>query len=489
VTFDQQLQSTLEAFAERLRGETARALATLTSELASAVAAERDAAAALRDAEARMAAEQEAGARLAAALAAAEQEADARVADAVAAAEQKADARLTDALAAAEQEASARLAAAVSAAEAQGREAGLQAGRDEGREEGRRQGAEEGREEGRREGSESGRLEGFARGRDQGREEGRQEGRQEGVSDGAEQTLARGRQEGRDDARADLRSTELAANERLVDTIRALDRGRSLSEILDTLGTCACREAKRVGILLVRHGQLRAWRFIGFGAELDHGTDYELRSGDAGVIADAARTGLTVSADSATPLSTPAFAQLPPGREVLAVPVPMSGQVVAVLYADQGPAEVSDAELRVAWPATLEVMTRHAARCLEAITAFRAAQVLSERPDVAHPDSAVDSGADPSAKNTAGEKEDADEAAKRYARLLVSEIKLYHEAAVMAGRREHDLMTRLGGEIARARVLYEQRVTADVLRGTDHFHNELVRTLANGDAGLLEPKS
>jgi hypothetical protein len=436
-------------------------------------------------ADALAAAEQKADARLADALAAAEQNADVRLADALASAEQKADARLADAIAAGEQEAGTRLTAAVSAAEAQGREAGLQTGRDEGREEGRRQGGEEGREEGRREGWESGRLEGFARGRDQGRED----GRQEGVPDGGEQTLARGRQEGREDARADLRSTELAANERLVDTIRALDRARSLSEILDTLGTCACREAKRIGILLVRHGQLRAWRFIGFGAELDQRTDYELRSGDAGVIADAARTGLTASADSATPLSTPAFAQLPPGREVLAVPVPMSGQVVAVLYADQGPAEVSDAELRVAWPATLEVMARHAARCLEAITAFRAAQVLTERPDVPLPDSAVDSGAGPSAKNIAGEKEDADQAARRYARLLVSEIKLYHEAAVITGRREHDLMTRLGGEIARARVLYEQRVPADVRRGTDHFHNELVRTLANGDAGLLEARS
>jgi hypothetical protein len=120
-----------------------------------------------------------------------------------------------------------------------------------------------------------------------------------------------------------------------VEAVRALDRAQSLSETLDTLVSCAGREAKRVGVLLVRHGQLRGWRFIGFGPGLDEQNDYELRPGDAGVIAEAARTGLTASADSATPLSTPAFAELPPGREVLALPVPMSGQVVAVLYADQ----------------------------------------------------------------------------------------------------------------------------------------------------------
>jgi hypothetical protein len=138
----------------------------------------------------------------------------------------------------------------------------------------------------------------------------------------------------------------------------------------------------------------------------------------------------------------------------------------------------------------LEVMARHAARCLEAITAFRAAQVLTERPEAASlSGSVVDSPSGPVKTAADGGQEDADQSAKRYARLLVSEIKLYHEAAVIAGRRERDLMTRLGGEIARARVLYEQRVPPDARLGTDHFHNELVRTLADGDAGLMEARS
>jgi len=76
--------------------------------------------------------------------------------------------------------------------------------------------------------------------------------------------------------------------------------------------------------------------------------------------------------------------------------------------------------------------------------------------------------------------------AQRYARLLVSEIKLYHEEAVIEGRRDRDLATRLGGEIARARVMYEQRVPPNIRQQADHFHDELVRTLADGDASLLE---
>ena len=76
--------------------------------------------------------------------------------------------------------------------------------------------------------------------------------------------------------------------------------------------------------------------------------------------------------------------------------------------------------------------------------------------------------------------------ARRYARLLVSEIKLYHEPAVIDGCRVRDLATRLGGEIARARVMYEERVPAQVRERHDFFHEELVKTLANGDASLLE---
>ena len=68
----------------------------------------------------------------------------------------------------------------------------------------------------------------------------------------------------------------------------------------------------------------------------------------------------------------------------------------------------------------------------------------------------------------------------------MSEIRLYHEDAVAAGRRERDLATRLGGEIARARVMYEERVAAAVRQHGDYFYEELVRTLANGDPALLE---
>ena len=87
------------------------------------------------------------------------------------------------------------------------------------------------------------------------------------------------------------------------------------------------------------------------------------------------------------------------------------------------------------------------------------------------------------------EASEEDTSARRYARLLVSEIKLYHESAVIDGRRDRDLAARLGGEITRARVMYEQRVPPHVRERADYFQDELVKTLANGDASLLEVRT
>jgi hypothetical protein len=282
-------------------------------------------------------------------------------------------------------------------------------------------------------------------------------------------------------SREDLRSADLGASERLIDAVRAMDRDRSLTEVLDSLASCAGREAARVGLLLWRAGALHGWRFIGFGPAFEVASAIVIPPEESGIIAEAIRTGDAISSDTSGALAAPAFAALPGGREGLAVPVTMNGDVIAVLYADQGTgAEAEQRPSTLTWPDAIEILARHAARCLEAATAITAIRVLTERPATAaraaSPDTA---GAAPASQN------DPDETARRYARLLVSEIKLYHEADVVAGRRERDLGTRLGVEIARARVLYDQRVPASLREHGDYFHDELVRTLASGDASLL----
>jgi hypothetical protein len=75
--------------------------------------------------------------------------------------------------------------------------------------------------------------------------------------------------------------------------------------------------------------------------------------------------------------------------------------------------------------------------------------------------------------------------ARRFARLLVSEIKLYNEQKVKDGRAEGNLYDRLREEIDRSRQMYDKRVHPSVAPRYDYFHHELVNTLAEGDAAKL----
>ena len=75
--------------------------------------------------------------------------------------------------------------------------------------------------------------------------------------------------------------------------------------------------------------------------------------------------------------------------------------------------------------------------------------------------------------------------ARRFARLLVSEIKLYNEQKVADGRRNNDLYDRLKEDIDRSRQMYEKRVSPAVAAKFDYFYDELVNTLAEGSASRL----
>ncbi len=78
------------------------------------------------------------------------------------------------------------------------------------------------------------------------------------------------------------------------------------------------------------------------------------------------------------------------------------------------------------------------------------------------------------------------EEASSFARLLVSEIKLYNEGSVIEGRKNGDLYSRLKEQIDLSREVYEARISEEVRTEKDYFGEELVRILANGNTKLLD---
>jgi len=77
--------------------------------------------------------------------------------------------------------------------------------------------------------------------------------------------------------------------------------------------------------------------------------------------------------------------------------------------------------------------------------------------------------------------------ARRLARLLISEIKLYNEKKVDEGRTSSDLYERLKDDIERSRQVYDERTPEHIRREHDFFRDELVRILADGRAESLGP--
>ena len=178
------------------------------------------------------------------------------------------------------------------------------------------------------------------------------------------------------DARVEVAANRNAAADRLVEAIRAIDGAHWLSEILDVLIAAAGAEVGRAAIFLPQGTTLKRWRLAGFDALGAAGSDVELPFADGGMIAEASETAQLIPLNPGSPRATllPAFVDLPEQSRALAVPLVMAGQVFAVLYADEGndDAVVSDDT----WPAAIEVLARHAARALEAITASKLAQVV-----------------------------------------------------------------------------------------------------------------
>ena len=78
--------------------------------------------------------------------------------------------------------------------------------------------------------------------------------------------------------------------------------------------------------------------------------------------------------------------------------------------------------------------------------------------------------------------------ARRFAKLLVSEIELYNKAKVADGRKNKDVYKRLKTDIDRSRQTFDKRFGKTLGKEFDYFHDELVRILAASDSTALGPE-
>jgi hypothetical protein len=295
-------------------------------------------------------------------------------------------------------------------------------------------------------------------------------------------------------ARVKERELEMAGVTRLLDSIRGLDGATTLSEVLDALALAAAREAARAAVVVLRGERINGWKLSGFGPRDAQPKSIDVPLADSGVIGLAVGAARAVTTrDSQSAAVGPGFEKIPADRMGLAVPVVVGGRVVAVVYADAVTLDGHERPVPSPWPELIEVLARHAGRCLEALTAQRTAppKVTSGTPTAPGAPSAPGA---PGAPDTSGAPrapalmeitDGVVAAARRTARLLVADIRLFNEPAVTEGRQQRNLLSRLAPEIEKARQAYNDQVPAGIRGQADFFHQELIRTLAGGDATLL----
>jgi hypothetical protein len=316
-----------------------------------------------------------------------------------------------------------------------------------------------------------------------------------------------------------------------LETLRRLDAGRAQSEVLQELLNQLGGWAGERAIVVFREGQVTGWAGAGFAAG-DPARSWR------GAIADSPAVG---SAVEGMPALTRTDVDhllgnwfVGSARAVLVVPMSLRGKVVGALLASQGdrpfdttiiqsltyftglmlesmatrttvptPALRQPEEMAPSGAQPLDEPAEEAAPFgfeaePEALAAAPAAVASARSAMAAEMPEGVDAGATvhlkispqtmappPSAPPRSPDEDRRHEEAKRFARLLVSEIRLYNEQAVQDGKKARDIYHRLKEDIDRSQEMYEQRVPAEVRANSNYFFEELVRTLADGDPDAL----
>jgi molybdopterin converting factor small subunit len=286
----------------------------------------------------------------------------------------------------------------------------------------------------------------------------------------------------------------------LRDEQRQILRSASASTALNLLLTLTVRHGRRAVLFILRKGELWAWSGLGEGGERLPLSRFTVSLDESPLLTGALQSQQTRRG----PASEPWTARLPGAAGAAAAAIPLAGgeRAGAVLWleteeaAASGTIEMAEC-LAAVTGAALELVARRRPGAAPAgrITADERAlgaalpYALGDEPpaDAAAPGAAALPGSVSAAPGPDLGRQHED--ARRLARLLVSEIKLYNEDKVVLGRKARDLYSRLRDDIERSRQTYNERVADEVRSSADYFQQELVATLADGDESLLGPIS
>jgi len=172
-----------------------------------------------------------------------------------------------------------------------------------------------------------------------------------------------------------------------------------------------------------------------------------------------------------------ATVKAPAEDNCMVLPLVVKEKVAAIIYADAGVAQggILDAS-------ALTALSRFAAIWLELTALRKTGVVAAEDTQTAAP---VAAGATAAPVAPPSEEDELHKKARRFAKLLVEEIKLYNQPKVDEGKLHRDLYDRLKADIEKSRATYDKRYSESAVASANYFTQELVRILADNDISIM----
>jgi hypothetical protein len=256
------------------------------------------------------------------------------------------------------------------------------------------------------------------------------------------------------------------------------------AEILRHLLEGEARFAGRVALFVVKGATVNGWQGIGF--EDNDAVKTSSLSSSAGLAGKAIQSR---SAASGSPQEfDTAFissVKSPVDNQCMVLPLVVKDKVAAIVYADAGTTKGGALDA-----SGLQALIRFAGIWLE-VSALRKAggaavdETPAPQPAAMAATAAPAPAAVPATSAPASEENDLQKKARRFAKLLVEEIKLYNQPKVDEGRHNRDLYDRLKQDIEKSRAMYDKRYAESAVASADYFTQELIRILADNDATLM----
>jgi len=267
--------------------------------------------------------------------------------------------------------------------------------------------------------------------------------------------------------------------ERLDQQVRSLISVATPSEVFKLLLEAARGVAPRASVFLVRQGQAKGWGAVGFDA------DSARRQREHAKPATEGWLGRLATSDEPLVESGPRPADLdfgqPPADELCGFAIRVKTRPIALIVLERGQGEEP-------WlPTALSTLVRVAELRLDLDLVRRKLQSQAapeEAPVPRAPETAADEASSGAPASAVADEEQL-EAARRYARLVATDIRLYNEEAVMQGRRNGDLVERLEQHLRRGKETFLRRHGALGPAGLEILHGAFVQVLAGGDEEQL----